>query len=337
MKRIFPERSYGRFVCCDGLNHEWFWPVIKTLLHSVSVFIKNPAKIDTAAWIQKPTFTQRSESLQLTWLGHSTFLIQIGGKNIITDPIFHSLSFVFRRLVPQIVKVVDLPPIDYVLISHNHFDHMDRDSLYELKKHSPNMQVLVPMGDKDWFDRHLFARVSEHMWWDTIIDSSNLDLKFTFLPANHWSQRTLFDKNRSLWGSWMIQDKKSSVYFAGDTSFGVHFEQIGNEFKNIDVALLPIAPGEPRSWMKDTHINAYEAVQAFIKLKAKVLIPMHWGTYHLGFDEFYEPIQLLKKSWHELRNQLTNQQLKISKFGELIEYVKIHMIPFIHKQVEHTV
>lgn len=319
MKRIYPERSYGKFICCDGLNHEWFMPIVKTFIHSLQAFfVDRSLKADIGKFIQKPVLSNFSEKPVVTWLGHSTFLIQVAGKNILTDPIFGSLSTIFRRLVPSVVSVQNLPKIDYVLISHNHFDHMDSRSLHQLKARFPLMKVLVPMGDKEWFDRHLFAKVSEHMWWDEIVDDANSFLKFTFLPANHWSQRTLFDKNRSLWGSWMVQADDFTLYFAGDTSWGPHFEQIGNEFAHIDVALLPIAPGEPRSWMKSSHINALEAVQAFIKLKAKMLVPMHWGTFHLGFDEFYGPITLVKQSWQELRSELAGKQLKILKFGELI-------------------
>lgn len=194
---------------------------------------------------------------------------------------------------------------------------MDAQSLIMLKQRFPKMKVLVPMGDKDWFDRHLFQHVSEHMWWDEIVDDERPSLKCTFLPANHWSQRTLFDKNKSLWGSWMIQDLDFTLYFGGDTSWGMHFKQIGQAFPNIDVALLPIAPGEPRAWMKDSHIDASEAVQAFIDLGAQTLIPMHWGTYHLGFDEYYTPIELLKKSWASVHAKFPLKNLKILKFGEL--------------------
>jgi L-ascorbate metabolism protein UlaG (beta-lactamase superfamily) len=318
MKRIYPERSYGKFICCDGLNHEWFVPVVKTLIHSIKVcFFNQTLKEDVKKFITTPIFKTRSQEPVITWLGHSTFLIQIAGKNILTDPIFGSLSFVFRRLVPSVVQIQDLPEIDYVLISHNHFDHMDSKTLCGLKDRFPKMKVLVPSGDKEWFDRHLFSNVSEHMWWDEILDESR-PLQFTFLPANHWSQRTLFDKNRSLWGSWMIVSGDFKIYFAGDTSWGEHFAQIGHEFNDIDVALLPVAPGEPRSWMKSSHINAQEAVQAFIDLKAKTFIPMHWGTFHLGFDEFYAPIILLKESWRELQADLKDKNLKILKFGEMI-------------------
>lgn len=319
MKRIYPERSYGKYICCDGLNHEWFMLVFKIFVHYLKCFFYHQnLKINVKDFVQVPSFSSQSDTPVISWLGHSTFLIQVAGKNILTDPIFGSLSLVFRRLVPAVVHVSDLPTIDYVLISHNHFDHMDSQTLLQLKSRFPHMQVLVPMGDKEWFDRHLFAKASEHMWWETVIDDVNSKIKFTFLPANHWSQRTLFDKNRSLWGSWMLQANDFTLYFAGDTSWGPHFEQIGTEFKNIDVALLPIAPGEPRSWMKSSHINAREAVQAFIQLKAKMFIPMHWGTYHLGFDDFYAPIELLKQSWHDFRDKLSGKQLKVMKFGELV-------------------
>ncbi len=322
MKRIYPERSYGRFLCLDGLNHDWFMPIIKTFVHSIkSLFWDQELKLDLTEIKVKPTFKERSFEPEITWIGHSTFLIQVAGKNILTDPIFGTLSAIFRRLVAPAVQISELPPIDYILISHNHFDHMDFKSLSMIKNRFPHMKVLVPMGDKDWFDRHMFLNVSEHMWWDEIIDQQDSFLKFTFLPANHWSQRTLFDKNKSLWGSWMVQADNFTLYFAGDTSWGTHFKIIGKEFKNIDVALLPIAPGEPRSWMKDTHINAQEAVHACVDLNAHILIPMHWGTYHLGFDEYFAPIELLKKSWAAMQmkaaHKFASKKLMILKFGQL--------------------
>ncbi|MBI2344696.1 MBL fold metallo-hydrolase [Candidatus Dependentiae bacterium] len=322
MKRLYPERSYGRFLCLDGLSHEWVMPIIKTFVHSVkAIFWDKELKLDLNKISIKPTFKERSYEPEITWIGHSTFLIQVAGKNILTDPIFSTLSVIFRRLVTPSIKIEELPPIDYVIISHNHFDHMDSASLMAIKERFSNVKILVPMGDKDWFDCRMFTHVSEHMWWDEFIDEHNASLKFTFLPANHWSQRTLFDKNKSLWGSWMIQDKDFTLYFAGDTSWGNHFKMIGKEFKDIDVALLPIAPGEPRSWMKDTHINAEEAVRACLDLNARTLIPMHWGTYHLGFDEYFAPIELLKKSWKTMQlkaaDKLVSKNLRILKFGEL--------------------
>lgn len=321
MKRIRPTRFCGKFMCLDGIQHKWLLPVCKTLLHSLKICLKNQElkKEVRRQFVTVPSFPQRSLEPKITWIGHSTFLIQVAGKNILTDPIFGSLSFIFRRIVPAVIKISDLPPIDYILISHNHFDHMNSASLQEIKKRFPDVTVLVPMGDKKWFDTHGFLNVSEHMWWDEIVDPIITDLKFYFLPANHWSQRTLFDKNRSLWGSWMIQISDFKIYFAGDTSWGNHFAQIGQEFKDIDIACMPIAPGEPRSWMKETHIDAHEAVRAFITLKAKLFIPMHWGTFHLGFDDFYMPITLLKASWQKYKDELKQKNLKIVKFGEMVQ------------------
>lgn len=296
-------------------------PVCKTLLHSIRMcfFNKELKKEIQSQFIQTPLFPSFSQDPKITWIGHSTFLIQIAGKNILTDPIFGSLSFIFRRLVPAAIKIADLPQIDYILISHNHYDHMNSASLQDIQQRFPRIKVLAPMGDKKWFDAHSFENASEHMWWDEIIDPVVKDLKFTFLPANHWSQRTLFDKNQSLWGSWMIQTATFKIYFAGDTSWGVHFDQIGKEFKDIDIACLPIAPGEPHEWMQDTHINAQQAVKAFIKLRAKTFIPMHWGTFQLGFDDFHTPIKLLKQSWQEFKAELQHKELKIMKFGEMVQ------------------
>lgn len=322
MNRMFPERSYGKFVCCDGINHAWFMPCVKTLIHYLkTTFWDRELKLDLSKLMQKPTFPQRSFQPKITWLGHSTFLIQVAGKNILTDPIFGALSSIFRRLIPSVVKVQDLPPIDYVLLSHNHYDHMDSKSLCELRDRFPQMRVLVPMGDKAWFDFRMFKNTSEHTWWDEIYDEQDTNLKYTFLPANHWSQRTLFDKNKSLWGSWMIQTPDITIYFGGDTSWGLHFKQIGKAFEKIDIALLPIAPGEPRSLVKDTHINAQEAVQAFIDLNADTFVPMHWGTFHLGFDDYFGPIELLNTSWNAMKAKLAHKELAIVKVGQLMNNV----------------
>ena len=328
MKRIQPIRNCGKFICLDGTQHDWFVPICKTLLHSIKVCLVNHTiKKDVLKnFVKKPSFDRSSYEPNISWLGHSTFLIQVGGKNILTDPIFGSLSFVFRRLIPSVVKAKNLPRIDYVLISHNHFDHMDSKTLQDIKKHSPDVKVLAPMGDKNWFDKHGFKDASEHMWWDEVIDGDVKDLKFTFLPANHWSQRTLFDKNKSLWGSWMIQLADYKIYFAGDTSWGHHFEAIGKEFGSIDVACMPIAPGEPKSWIKESHIDAEEAVKAFVLLRAKKFIPMHWGTFQLGFDDFYAPLKLLQKTWKSWKKELQGRELKVMKFGELFTDTSLQII-----------
>ena len=316
MKRFYPQRKNGRFYEIGKKNHQgWFLPTMILLFESLKRGFCRSTKIEAAKWAVKPSYKKESYEPIFTWLGHSTFLIQVGGKNILTDPIFGNLSWIFSRIISQKINIEGLPRIDYVVISHNHPDHMDSNSLQELQIHFPEMKILTPMGDKAWFDYRGFNSVSEHMWWDEIKDNG---LTFTFLPAKHWSQRGLFDKNKSLWGSWMIDYNGFKFYFAGDTGWSNHFSVIGNIYKSIDVALMPIGPGEPRLWMKYSHINAEEAGNAFLKLKARCFVPMHWGTFHLGFDKFKEPLSRLKIWWQKNKKKCTNKALRVAKVGELV-------------------
>lgn len=332
MKKKFPLRENGRFQAVDKNDHKWVWSVCKTFWKAVKHNVSGHENDIAATWAMKPQFVERSEKLIVTWLGHSTFLIQVGGKNILTDPIFGRLTYVFSRIIPQVVKAQDLPPIDYTLLSHNHLDHMDSPALHDLKKQFPEMAVCVPMGDKAWFDNRGFKNVSEHMWWDTVPGGSGVS--FSFLPANHWSQRNLFDKNCSLWGSWMIQHNNATVYFAGDTAWGNHFDDIAAHYPQIDVALMPIAPCEPTYMMKEGHINAEEAGEAFLRLNAKIFVPMHWGTYHLGLDTFKGPINRLNHWWKINKDRCKDRILQCVKAGELLHVTKTLVDAAIIKQKE---
>ena len=259
-------------------------------------------------------YSQNIPSLPtITWIGHSTFLIQIDGITILTDPIFGDASFLFKRIFPPGIALDTVIP-DYILLSHNHRDHMDATSLLQLRHHNPH--ILVPAGDKKWFVHRNFERVEEKTWWQsTTINHNKSDLTFTFLPAHHWSQRSLFDRNKSLWGSWMIQYKGFTIYFAGDTAYSSHFTAIKREFPFIDVALMPIGPCEPRNSMAYSHMNAEQAGQAFIDLGAKNFIPMHWGTFYFGIDNFSQPLDRLF-AWWQQQPQLDMKQLQILKIGQ---------------------
>ena len=319
MKRFYPLKKNGRFCLPGEESDSWFVATIMVFLKAVYRDFFYPIGKEAKNWVVKHSFPKLSHEPHFTWLGHSTFLIQIGGKNILTDPIFGNLSYIFSRLIPHNITIKDLPVIDYIILSHNHRDHMDESTLLRLKKHNPNVKVLVPMGDKAWFDEQGFIDCSEHIWWEEILVDG---VKFTFLPAKHWSQRGLFDKNKSLWGSWMIEHDNFKFYFAGDTGWGMHFSVIGEIYKSIDVALMPIGPGEPREWMKHSHINAEEAGKAFLQLKARWFVPMHWGTFSLGMDRFKEPVVRLKNWWQINKKQCANKALKVAKVGELVACVK---------------
>jgi len=318
MHKWYPQKSKNRFRnnAPNYRAESFLFETIPSIAQSIIARF-NRNHYDSTKWLMPPSILPRSSSLQITWIGHATFLIQLNGYNIITDPVFGNIfsPFFLRLLSPGIAADL-LPPIDYVLISHNHRDHMDKKSLYMIKEKNPHVHILVPQGDKAWFDYHNFAYNSEHTWWEEIVISPSL--RFTFLPAVHWSQRYLFDQNRSLWGSWMISHDDQHIYFAGDTAYGDHFVQIAHEFQNIITALLPIGPGEPSAWMKHNHLNSETALQAFETLQADHFIPMHWGTFALGTDHGEEPIIRLQQAWKQKQNNLVNQTLHLAKAGEPI-------------------
>jgi L-ascorbate metabolism protein UlaG (beta-lactamase superfamily) len=324
--KILPHRYNGRFYNYEGeVLEDWLIPSIAMFFHSLYARLLHK-KEHIKQWVCAPTIMPLSNEPHITWLGHSTFLIQVAGVSILTDPVFGNASCFFPRIFPCGIAIDQLPPIDCVLISHNHPDHMDAASLYALKKHNP--LFLVPHGDKKWFVKRNFERVEECMWWEPhAITSKTMQLvEFTFLPAHHWSQRGLFDGNRSLWGSWLIQAPQHTIYFAGDTAYSKHFKNIARHYASINTALMPIAPCEPRRWMKNTHLSAEEAVQAFIDLNADTFIPMHWGTYHFGSDQLFAPIERLMQSWHHQRAALQDKKVQLLKIGQLHELLSLPML-----------
>lgn len=269
---------------------------------------------------------------RITWIGHSSFLIQINGYNILTDPIFGDISFLFPRLSPPGIALSDLPAIHAILISHNHFDHMDSTTLLSLL---PTLEksggvVLVPEGDQAWFNKRGFTRVFSSNWWQTHLVGPQV--RCTFLPAYHWSQRGLFDRNKSLWGSWMIQDDQHTIYFGGDTAYANHFSMIAKAYPSIDIALLPVAPELPSAWMKPTHMDAHDAGQAFLDLGARHMVPMHWGTFDFGFEEYDVPIKRLTQWWNMNQNLISPAcTLDTLQTGNLFE---IGRMPMVEKQKE---
>ena len=297
-------------------NKESLLSALKMYFGSFKNFMKKPVDIDR--WIQKDSVVQSSQTLISTWLGHATVLIQVAGITILTDPIFDSPTILYRRIIPFGVDIKDLPPIDVVLISHNHRDHFDESTLLYLKKHFDPV-FLVPEGDKKWFIDRGYIKVEECMWWDAYHYQNNV--LFTFVPAWHWSQRGLFDYNTSLWGGWVIEAAGKTIYFAGDTAYNKdYFTVIADYFKKIDVAFLPIGPGDPDAWMRRSHIDAFQAVQAFIDCKATRFLPIHWGTFYFGHDDFETPIKRLKAAWTKHQNQLQGCDLVLSKLAERIDH-----------------
>lgn len=315
--KIYPYYYNNRYYNYQGEKKPPF--LIPTIKMFCEWYLSKPKPIDKSDWFAPSIPKKNSQEMVITWVGHSTFLIQIAGVNILTDPVFGNLSLFLRRFCPPGVSVENLPPIDYILLSHNHHDHMDSDTLMQLKRHSPEAVYLVPIGDAAWFMRRDFKNVHEFTWWELYMASG---VKFTFLPARHWSQRGIFDYNKSLWGSWMIECAGQTIYFAGDTYYSNHFKAIGQEYNIIDVALLPIGPCEPNKYMKYSHINAQEAGQAFLDLNAQNFIPMHYATFPFGTDYWQLPYERIVE-WFQKNMPQEMHRLHFLKLGAVYEQNKI--------------
>ncbi|MFH1831999.1 MAG: MBL fold metallo-hydrolase [bacterium] len=272
-------------------------------------------------WVIPVQIEQSSTKPVITWLGHATFLVQINGFNILTDPSFFEISMLLPRLTPFPMNPKDLPKIDVVLVSHNHPDHLNSQSVRMLKKHGHNPIILTPQGTGRWFKWRNINNVHEKSWWQAhtinpTTSHSQTPINFTFLPAHHWSGRKIIDTNLTLWGSWMIEHENFKIYFTGDSAYGQHFSQIGQKYGNIDVALMPIAPNTPEHLVIDSHVNTHESIQAFGELNAQNFIPMHWGTFPFEHHSFDEPVSRLYAVWNEQQEKLINKKLHVLKIGQ---------------------
>lgn len=239
----------------------------------------------------KPTSLNENE---VVWLGHSSFIMKIAGKVIITDPILGKLPMI-GRLSKLPCKHEEITGLDYILLSHDHRDHCDIPSLKILLAQNPNVKILTTFGLGEIINgiskKHA---VQEAAWFQEYKTES--ELKITYLPAKHWCKRGLTDLNKRLWGSFMIQSANKTIYFAADTAYDVHFKEIATIFPNIDIAFMPVGAYKPEHIMKENHVSPDEAVQGFNDLKAKHFIPMHYGTFDLSDEPAGEPEQLLKKA-----------------------------------------
>lgn len=319
--RLFPFKKQGRFLNYVEEHQEGFSGVVRMCARALFQRNRGIGEL-RAEWVatsQENKSTGDGTVPHIQWIGHSSFLINIGGFTVITDPIFWKSSWLFPRWTSPGIALNELPRIDAILISHNHYDHLDLASIRFIVKHNPLVHIFVPWGDKALLLRSGFSRVTECMWWDDFSlerDGVSQKLALYFLPAVHWSRRTLMDRNRSLWGSWMVRMGEYDIYFAGDTAAGEHFRFIAHEFPSINTALMPISPCEPRSNMKYTHLSAEEAGEAFLELGAYRFIPMHWGTYHFGEDHPLVPVQRLTAWWNRENGQVINRQLVLLKIGQ---------------------
>jgi L-ascorbate metabolism protein UlaG (beta-lactamase superfamily) len=266
-------------------------------------------QIEQASNKEIEAINKNNRNPSITWIGHSTFLIQLKGLNILTDPLWAKRMGAQKRLTEPGIPIHQLPEIDIVLISHGHYDHLDFGSIKKLKG-SPT--YYVPIGLKSTFNRRGYQNVIEANWWDSF---EHIGLKISFVPAQHWTKRTLTDTNTSHWGGWVVEDlsRTHSVYFVGDTGYFRGFQEIAERFK-IDIVLMPIGAYEPEWFMEVSHIKPEDGVKAFLELKGKTFIPMHYGAYRLADDTGPEALERLTKEWERL--ELNEDLLKVLLLGE---------------------
>ena len=269
--------------------------------------------------VRKPdvsSFVDQSHA-SITWLGHATFLYRIGGKTFLTDPHLSARASPFkrfgpRRLVSPPLAIAELPHIDYVVISHNHYDHLDRQTVLALNEQPGGApRYFVPLALKKWFTNQDIDDVVELDWWGS---RQEAQLTIHFVPAQHWSARTRLDRNESLWGGWVIEHAGFRFYFAGDTGYSKDFEDIGSKFSPIDLAAIPIGAYDPRWFMKAQHVNPSEALQIHQDIGARYSVGMHWGTFKLTDEPIDEPPNLLAEARKRL--DIRPEQFFVMEFGE---------------------
>jgi len=255
----------------------------------------------------------------VTWIGHATALVQLAGRNVLTDPMFGERASPWRhagprRWVPPGVPLAALPVVHTVLLSHNHYDHLDAHSVRAISGRWPDAEWHVPLALGDTVRRMGPDRVREHDWWEA---TASGPLTVTATPAQHFSARTPFDRNRTLWCGWTVAVDHRRVFFAGDTGLHPAFGEIAQRLGPFDVALLPVGAYEPRWFMRPVHMNPEEALRAFEALDTSdtgVMVPIHWGTFKLTDEPMDEPPRRTREAWRS--SGRPDERLWLLRHGE---------------------
>ncbi len=265
------------------------------------------------------TIASKHDSLiRITWFGHSAFLLEIAGKNILLDPMFGDVPAPHPWLGPKRfteglpIEIEKLPFIDAVIFSHDHYDHLDYGSVLKLKEKTGHFFVPLGVGS------HLLkwgvdsAKISENNWWDEIT-FENLNLVCT--PARHFSGRALLDRNKTLWASWIIKSADHKIYFSGDSGYGPHFKEIGEKYGPFDFAMMECGQYDLR-W-EAVHLLPEQSAQAAIDLQAKLIMPIHWGAFVLALHPWKDPVERVSKKAEEL-----NLPIIIPQIGQQVDIKK---------------
>lgn len=261
-------------------------------------------------------------AITLTWVGHSSFLLQLGGVNILLDPMWGERASPVgfagpRRLAPPGVALEALPPIDLVVQSHDHYDHLDRPTVRRLVHLHPSASWAAPLGVGAWL-RHQGAAVAAELdWWEEVVVAG---IRLACVPAQHFSGRGLTGRDRTLWCGWTLRAGDRAVYFAGDTAYHPELSAIARAYGPFDAALIPVGAYAPRWFMRPVHMNPEDAVRAYCDLvdggagAGCSFVGMHWGTFRLTDEPAAEPSERTGAAWHAAR--LPPDRLWLPRHGE---------------------
>ena len=251
---------------------------------------------------------------RLTWIGHASFLGSAGGAHFLIDPVFsRRVGWIYPRFVGAGLGAADLPPLDALLVTHSHYDHLDDPSVRAIPR---DVAVLVPLGLGAWFRRRGFTRVRELGWWDRA-DLGGLSA--TLVPARHWSRRRIGDTNETLWGGFVVDAGGLRFYHAGDSAWFDGFAEIGRRFPGIAAAMLPIGSYSPAWFMEHYHLNPEQAGRAFVEVGARELVPMHWGTFRLTDEPLSEPVERVR-AWWDLHAAGVERRLRVPEVGRTLTF-----------------
>ena len=314
-----PRGEDGRFTNLNGeLSHGSLGVRIPFFVRRFGTYFRSgkgaPERVDNdGAYLRE---NARHSEPTVTWIGHATLLIQMAHVTFLTDPTWSNRPSPVpivgpSRFVEPGLAIDDLPPIDFVLISHNHYDHLDLPTLTTLAKRNPDTTFFVPLGNGNLLRKKGIENVKELDWGQT---ETFEDATIHCLPSQHWSKRSLTDDHKALWSSWAVTGPERRFYFSGDTGYFSGFEDIGRLLGPFDLAAVPIGAYEPQAMMRESHMNPEEAVKAAQDLQAKTAIAVHFGTFDLSDEPLDEPPKRFKAA--AIETELGNTNAWVMQIGE---------------------